>query len=441
MLKTKLICSFLAILMLALPLAACTGDGNSFTPATDDVTGGTMSNVNPSADLEIIKDGVANFELVRPDDCHKTLTDNTVELKKMIEERTKVQLGITTDFINPNKPSFQVKTKLEILVGLTNRSESTQTYESLPENSYTVRKVGHSLVILGKDMNLTALALFKFKETILDNPEKCSEGKLVFTENDSVTVTLDKELTVAEIIKGEYKYVSETKYLFSCKAYSEQIRVAQGVACDGEFVYFVIRHVSDEGCVIYKHRLDDGSYVAESEILQLGHGNDATFDTSTNTLIVSPGQSLGKTLYLIDPDTLALKKTVSIPKGAGAITYNKKHDSYAISQGGSTLHFLNHDYSLKKSSGRVTSDIYSPQGMGSDDDFIYFPMSGENDNIFAVYDWSGKHVTDITISDKFESESMFELNGKYYVAYYKGASNPGSHLYEFRLNICFLETN
>ena len=81
--------------------------------------------------------------------------------------------------------------------------------------------------------------------------------------------------------------------------------------------------------------------------------------------------------------------------------------------------------------------------MGSDDDFIYFPMSGTNpetganDNIIEVYDWSGKFITRIPISDSFESESMFEFNGKYYISYYKFASNPGAHLYELTLNIIF----
>ena len=434
----KLLCLPLALLMLCLPLGACVTP--SSPESTDEVTGGSLSNEHLNADLnelKIIDNGAVNFELVRPDECHKTLTSNVVELKRIIDEKTKTQIKISTDFINKFDTGFQVKTTSEILVGLTNRSESTQTYESLPENSYTVRKVGSKLVILGKDMNLTALALYKFKEIILDNAEKCSENNLVFSESDSVTVTLDKKFTVPEIIKSGYEYTADTSFLFTCKPYSTEIRVAQGVACDGEFVYFVIRHANDEGCVIYKYRLDDGTLVAESEILQLGHGNDATFDTSMNMLVVSPGQSLGKTLYLIDPDTLTLHRTISISKGAGAITYNAKHDGYAISQGGTTLHFLNSDYSFKSSASRNTVSDYSAQGMGSDDDFIYFPMSAENGNILEVYDWSGNYVTRIQIADKFESESMFELDGKYYISYYKFASNPGAHLYELNLYIHF----
>jgi hypothetical protein len=76
--------------------------------------------------------------------------------------------------------------------------------------------------------------------------------------------------------------------------------------------------------------------------------------------------------------------------------------------------------------------------MGSDYDFIYFPMSSEKDNIIEVYDWSGNYVTRIHISDEFESESMFESNGKYYISYYKGSADPGAHLYELQLNIHFI---
>ena len=74
-----------------------------------------------------------------------------------------------------------------------------------------------------------------------------------------------------------------------------------------------------------------------------------------------------------------------------------------------------------------TKPDYTAQGMGSDEDFIYFPMSGSADNILDVYDWDGNPVGIITIPLKLESESMFWFGGNYYVNFYE--SGNGAKLY------------
>ena len=233
------------------------------------------------------------------------------------------------------------------------------------------------------------------------------------------------------------KEISFSSELVRENMHGASATILQGGCTDGKYAYFVIRHTKDLGAVIYKYELATGKYVAESEIVQVGHGNDATFDTSTNTLVIAHGQTQGRTLTLIDPNTLEIIRTVSIGQGAGAISYNAKRDMFAISQGGSSLHLLDYSYIVKESYTRSNKSGYTAQGMGSDDDFIYFPMSGESDNLLEVYDWNGKFVTGIRIADKFESESFFWVNGKYYISYYKGAADPGAHLYELNLYIVY----
>ena len=66
--------------------------------------------------------------------------------------------------------------------------------------------------------------------------------------------------------------------------------------------------------------------------------------------------------------------------------------------------------------------------MGSDDSYIYFPMSGSRDNIIVVYDWSGKYVTTLTLNTASESETLFYTNGKYYLNFL----SAGAALFELK---------
>ena len=71
---------------------------------------------------------------------------------------------------------------------------------------------------------------------------------------------------------------------------------------------------------------------------------------------------------------------------------------------------------------------YTAQGMGSDDSFVYFPMSGSRRNILLAYDWDGNLVSNLNLDLPYESESMFYANGDYYVCY----NHNGAVLYRIR---------
>ena len=195
-----------------------------------------------------------------------------------------------------------------------------------------------------------------------------------------------------------------------------EYRVAQGAACDGEFVYFLMRLSGNGNGIICKYNLKNGRFVGQSEPIYVFHGNDMTYDAAKRLLYVAHGSSEGKLLTAVDPDTLEVKEqTVDIEKGAGAITYSAERGRFAISQGGKTLHFFDGDLNWLESFDRVTGTGYTAQGMGSDERFIYFPMSGDADNILQVYDWEGNYVGVVNLPTAWESESMFWANGTYYV--------------------------
>lgn len=408
-------------LLLTLGLCACGKEAPAQTTndtATDDTTA-TVTKAVPEAPadaaLYLVEYGKTTYCVIRPEDCPDAISKSAATLYQKIKEKTGTMLKLNSDWYNPREKNPDLS-KPEILVGATNRPETAEVLAALPENSYTVTLKNNKLVIVGTDNNLTALALFDFEEKILNNPDKCRKDYLRFDEADSFTVTLNDPFSLKEMIEGGYSITSRSAKIAHTQKQGEY-SVGQGSASDGTYVYFVLRNSSDTGSVITKHRLDDGSFVAVSAVLKLGHGNDMTYDAKNHRLVVAHGHSEGQILTLVDPDTLALIRDIGIPKGSGAITYSVAKDRYAISQGGSTLHILDGDFKWIASYTRTDKTGYTAQGMGSDEDYVYFPMSGKSDNVLVVYNWEGKYITTITIPVVHESESMFWVNDTYYIAY------------------------
>ena len=429
----KYITSVLALL-LALGLCACTQKAPESTVASEEAaapSNTTATEAPADAALYLIENGKTTYTIVRPEDCSDAVSKNTSTLHKRIKEKTGRSLKLNTDWYNTRQENPDLSGP-EILVGQTNRPESIEVLASLPANSYTVTIRNEKLVILGTDNNLTALALFDFEERILNNTEKCRDGYLHFDEADAFTVTLDNTFSLKEMIEGNYRITSSsTKIAHTAK--QGEYGVGQGSCSDGTYVYFILRNSGDTGSVITKHRLDDGSFVAVSKVLKLGHGNDMTYDAKNHRLVAAHGHSEGQILTLVNPDTLEFIRDINIPKGSGAITYNASRDRYAISQGGSTLHFLDGDFKWISSFTRTDNTGYTAQGMGSDDDYIYFPMSGSKDNVLVVYDWEGKYVDTLTVPVSHESESMFWINDTYYIAY----NTNGEAVYETVFEIIY----
>lgn len=230
---------------------------------------------------------------------------------------------------------------------------------------------------------------------------------------------MKREKAVSSILEGSEEYtVSLKSTKIAVLEKTKEYVVAQGCCSDGKYIYGVIRKSDDSGVIIRKHKLSDGSYVATSEELFLGHGNDLTYDAKNDRIVCAQGQSLGGVLVFIDPHTLTITGSVELDTKAGAITYNEKTDRYAISRGGKTLEILNSDFEIIASYQRTDKTGYTAQGMGSDDHYLYFPMSfKDRKNIVVVYDWDGNYITTVKSDVTREAESMFWVNGKYYFAH------------------------
>ena len=94
---------------------------------------------------------------------------------------------------------------------------------------------------------------------------------------------MKREKVVSSILEGSEEYtVSLQSTKIAVLEKTKEYVVAQGCCSDGKYIYGVIRKSDDSGVIIRKHKLSDGSYVATSEELFLGHGNDLTYDAKND---------------------------------------------------------------------------------------------------------------------------------------------------------------
>ena len=418
----------IAAVLLSILLLSCGGEGGTGTTAG---SSGPASEPETSAaadDGALILGGGIPFTVIRGDKAPQAVVRAASALYAELSSSLNIEnVGIKEDFVIEQRGSDSVVTDgYEIVIGETNRAGTKETVGMIEGQGCAMRIVGKTLVITGTDIRTTIAALNRFKKEILENTERTSDGKIRILPSDCFIENNMMPLQYSEILSGDLKYTVSLKEVIHCLPVGDY-HVAQGAATDGKYAYFALRQSGDGNAVICKYELATGERVAVSDPIYCGHANDMTYDSAKGLLYIAHGQSEGTILTLVDAGTLQVtKQTQGIPKGSGAITYSVSRDIIAISQGGTTLHFLNPDFSLIRSLSRIKPG-YTAQGMGSDEDFIYFPMSGSADNILDVYDWEGEHVGVITLPIKLESESMFWYGGNYYVNFYE--SGNGAKLY------------
>lgn len=413
-----------ALLLLPL-LAACTPS----SPTPDSETTPPATTAPAPAEFAVIENGQSAFTLVRADLAPDSTVKSTTNFYRAIAEQTGVTLEINTDFYREGSPCLDPASP-QILVGETNRTESLETLAALPAHSYTVRTVGNQLVILGTSPDLTALALIEFDRRILQNPDTCADGKLILRPEDEFTVTLDAPLSMKDKITGKYSLVCLTEQTMTVDRVGD-CYAAQGACSDGTYAYFVMRRADDSGAVIAKHTLADGKRVAVSEVLTLGHGNDMTYDSKRGCLVVCTDDD---TIATVDPETLTILARKTIAKPASGITYSPKRDWYAVSKSGRSVDFFDGEWNFQVGTTRTDKTGYVVQGMGSDEDYLYFILSapeGKKDNRLIVYSWAGGHVATLEIPVSHEGESMFFVNDTYYIAYHRAGLGPVLYKTEF----------
>lgn len=135
----------IALLLAALMLSAC----NDSAPDSTDTTlsaDTTVPETDPlPTDIELIKDGVANYTIVRADKADSRTVKAASLLMESFGQYTGVRPQLSTDWIRKGEehdPSTR-----EILIGITNYKESAQALEGVQYGDYVIKEIGNKLVI------------------------------------------------------------------------------------------------------------------------------------------------------------------------------------------------------------------------------------------------------------------------------------------------------
>lgn len=116
--------------------------------------------------LDFIANGATSYTVIRSDLANADIKSAAVNVCKAIKEKTGLKdMPISDDYVKRGQP-IPTDT-LEILVGMTNRAESTQAHEQLSENEYIITIINKRLVIIGYDDGATVEAVNYFISNIL----------------------------------------------------------------------------------------------------------------------------------------------------------------------------------------------------------------------------------------------------------------------------------
>ena len=377
----------------------------------------------------LIKDGVPQYAVAYRDGAATNVKKRATVMQDWFNEKCDSGLSklvaVTEDGASD---------EAEILIGETGRPETEEVKKTLPENGYAVRAVGNKIVIVGTSDALTIEAAEAFSARCLSD-ENFTAGDLAVDGDLDITVETPLDGSLYSYIRSGKSFSVTLTEVAHSPAKGEYY-IGQGAASDGTYAYFVLRkkQADQDYCIVTKHLLSTGEKVAESEPIYLLHGDNMTYNSKKDILVVShcssPETDIAKT---IDPKTLTVvEQTVKLPCSFAAIAYNAEKNIYAASTGNKHMYFLDEDFNLLGDVATRYATGYTSQGMGGDNVYLYQPVSGDEDNLLIVTTWGGINICEVRLAIKGESESMFVVDGVYYVAFYKKKDGAVLYRLDFR---------
>jgi len=199
----------------------------------------------------------------------------------------------------------------------------------------------------------------------------------------------------------------------------------QGGGTDGTYGYFILVTRGDSATAmsyIHKVTLDTWQTVKISKPLPLNHANDLAYDPKHHRLVISHCDIHPDRVSMVDPDTLELLETKTIPQKHFSIAYNANKGLYVTGKSRTyDLMLLDDDFQpVRLLPGE---DGHVKQGLECDDEYIYFFQTGVRYNWIFVFDWEGTFLRKIPVPMVGESENLFVLGDGLIGAFNNNADN------------------
>ena len=362
------------------------------------------------------------------------LTLATQDLISALNERTGVNIPLTDDSATPAAQAGEY----EILIGLTDRSESIALHKKLKERTFAVETTDKKLIIVGYDDNMTTEAIrYCLDYYVLgwdSIGQVIEQGIFTVPANMSASSPAMPQTPANTIhIGGQYTLKEAT--VFAEIAKDGNYKVMQGAATDGVYLYYCIENQALDAheSYIYKVEIATGKIVKRSKSLQLDHSNDMTYHPARNQLVVVHNAPNRELVSFVDATTLEKVETINIGREIFCMAYNDKRDQYVVGlSGGQTFCVLDSNFEYLREYTPVASTGYTTQGMTCDDNFLYFAQSGAN--VVVVYDWDGYQVAIIPIEfTNIETENICIVDNDIYIGFYR--SGNGGIVYKTKLTV------
>ena len=276
--KMKKITRLLMILLcVAMILSSCSGGEGEVT--TEPMDSGEATEATEIGNITFIADGATEYMLVRSEKASKKVTEAFTGLRNAIKDTYGTAIKLADDF---EKPGTDPETRYayEIVVGSTNREESSAALEGLGYSDYVIAVIGNRLVINGGSDDAVVSAVEHFIEKYVTGSSLELPGNLretVVSEYEKTGVTIDGTPL------SDYVIVYGSSYADYAKTFADRVGKVTGIRFE---------------------LVSDKNDVTEHEIVigATGRTGIATgFGTDDFEIKVS-----GKSLHLIAPNKTAL---------------------------------------------------------------------------------------------------------------------------------------
>lgn len=168
---------------------------------------------------------------------------------------------------------------------------------------------------------------------------------------------------------------------------------------------------------LVRYDIQTGKTVRISDPLPLNHANDLTYNSRRGLLVAVHNNPNRKLVSFIDPETLTVTETVTLPCRIYSLAYSPERDMYVAGiAGGQSFCLLDAAFRQVGGSFSPTPDTagYITQGCACDARYIYFVLYRQN--VITVYDWEGRHIRTLPITVSGEPENLSQVGGSLYVA-------------------------
>lgn len=176
--KILTLCLAALLLLTSIPLSACKNNEEDTPQET-------------TTKVSIVKDAASEYTIIRPQSAGRTspVREAALLMRDLIKNATGADLTRADDYYQQSDPAAAeaVKTSKEILIGETNRPESTAAMEGLAFNEFVIRLVGSKIVIVGACDAATLQAVKYFG----DNYISADSAELAIPADLSVKGTVD----------------------------------------------------------------------------------------------------------------------------------------------------------------------------------------------------------------------------------------------------------